>query len=154
MRALTIAANRAIASGVAAAAILDHRGKALALAGELDPHEARAIVAHATHHLDRAHARLLDGELLATSIAGRDARIGIAADSLFFVVVLPSDPAAMSLVALDDLRADIEQIAKDAWAAAADVQPPPPPMGSGGASGPAALPLVELGVTVPRRKPN
>lgn len=154
MRALTIAAKRAVDSGVAAAAILDHRGKVLALAGELDPHEARAIVAHATHQLDRAHARLVGGELLATSIAGRDARIGIAGDSVFFVVVLPSDPAAMSLVALDDLRADIEQIAKDARAAVADVQPPPPAMGSGGSSGPAGLPLVELGITVPRPKPN
>jgi hypothetical protein len=154
MRALTFAAKRAIASGVAAAAILDHRGKVVALAGELDPHEARAIVAHATHQLDRAHARLLDGELLATSIAGRDARIGIAGGSVFFVIVLPSDPAAMSLVALDELRADIEQIIHDAKTSFDDALPPPSSAPGGSSSGPAELPLVELGVTVPRRRPN
>jgi len=154
VRALAVAVQRAVDVGLVAAAILDGTGKLLALAGELGAQEARAIVAHGTHQLASARTRLLGGELVDISIGDRDARIGIAAGSVFFVIVLPSDPGAVSLVAVEDLRADIEQIVSDAKAAAEDVRPPPSSAPGGSSSGPAELPLVELGVTVPRREPN
>jgi hypothetical protein len=139
-----------------AAAILDSKGKPVAVAGALDDHEARAIAAHAIR-LGRT-ADLLDrmagGELLMASLGEREARVGIAAGCVFFVVILPRDPAAMSLVAMDEFRSDIEGIVRQARFGGPKSQLPPPTNSGGSSSGPAELPVVEVGVTVRRRDSN
>jgi len=119
-----LAVRHAVNAGLDAAAILDANGKPLAVAGALDNDEARAVAAHATRQVRSPELleRLLRGETLTASLGEREARIGIAAKSVFFVVVLPRNPAAMSLVVaedtndvvigdpLDGLRSDIDAI--------------------------------------------
>jgi hypothetical protein len=139
-----------------AAAILDGKGKPLAVAGALDNDEARAVAAHATRQVRSPDllGRLLRGETLTSSLSEREVRIGIAANCVFFVVVLPRDQAAMSLVAVDELRSDIEEMVRDAKSGISTPLPPPPTNRGGSSSGPAELPVVEVGVTVRRRNPN
>jgi hypothetical protein len=140
-----------VEAGLDVAAIVDAKGTTLAVAGALDPDEARALAAHATRSVRSPDLlqRMLAGEMLATSLDDREASIGIAAGCVFFVVVFPRERAAMSLVAVDELRADIEEMVRDAKAATRE----PPPGGRGGSSsGPAELPVVELGVTVRKRE--
>lgn len=154
--AFAIAVRLAVEAGLDAAAILDRKGKPLAIAGALDNDEARAVAAHATRQVGsgRLLERLLQGETLTTSLGEREVRIGIAANCVFFVVVLPRDQAAMSLVAVDELRSDIEEMVHDARSGVSTSLPPPPTNTGGSSSGPAELPVVEVGVTVRRRNPN
>ncbi len=151
--AFEIAVRLAVEAGLEAAAVLDGKGKPLAVAGALDNDEARAIAAHATRQLRSPDLleRLLGGETLTTSLAEREARIGIAASCVFFVAVLPRDQTAMSLGAVDELRADIEEMVRDARSGVTTSRPPPPTSSGGSSSGPAELPVVEVGVTVRRR---
>jgi hypothetical protein len=162
--AFQIAVRHAVSAGLEAAAILDAKGKPMAVAGALDNDEARALAAHATRQVRSPDLleRLLRGETVTASLGEREARIGIAANSVFFVVVLARNPAAMSLVdantgdaAIGDpiawLRSDIEAIIRDAKADLSKPLRPPPTNSGGSSSGPAELPVVELGVTVPRR---
>jgi hypothetical protein len=146
----------AVEAGLDAAAILDAKGKPLALAGALDRDEARAIAAHATRELRTPDLleRLMQGELLNASLGDRDACIGIVASCVFFVVVFPRDPASTSLVAVDELRSDIARMIEDAKSDVSKSQLPPPPRSGGSSSGPAELPVVEVGITVRRRNPN
>jgi hypothetical protein len=154
--AFSIAVRLAVEAGLDAAAILDAKGKPLAVAGALDDDEARAIAAHATRQARTTDLleRMLRGELIEASLSEREARIGIAAGYVFFVVVFPRNPAAMSLVAVDELRADIEEMVHDAKSGVAKSQEPPPTSSGGSSSGPAELPVVEVGVTVRRRDSN
>jgi hypothetical protein len=146
----------AVEAGLDAAAIFDGKGKLLAVAGALDKDEARAIAAHATRQFRSRNLleRLLGGETLTTSLGNREAHIGIAAKCVFFVVVIPRDPAAMSLVAIDELRSDIEELVGDTKSRVSKSSLPPPSGSGGSSSGPAELPAVELGVTARRRNPN
>jgi hypothetical protein len=154
-------ARLGVEAGLAAAAILDGNGDALAVAGALDADEARAVAAFVTNQArsENLRARLHAGELLDGNFGERDVRVGIAAECVFIVVVLPNEPAAVSLTAIDDLRRDIEAIVGGIRRQVAGFvppsSPPPPPTGSSGSggSGPAELPVVEYGVTVPRRGP-
>jgi len=154
--AFAVAVRLAVEAGIDAAAILDAKGKPLAVAGVLDHDEARALAAHATRQVRSPDLldRLLRGETLTASLGEREARIGIAANCVFFVVVLPRDRASMSLVALDELRSDIEAMVRDAKAATSKHPPPPPTSSGGSSSGPAELPVVEVGLTVRRRDSN
>ena len=154
--AFAIAVQRAVEAGLDAAAILDAKGKPLGVAGALDGDEARAIAAHATRQVRAPDllARLLRGEMIDASLGDREARIGIAANCVLFIVVFPRDPAAMSLVAVDELRSDIEQMIQDAKSSVSKSQLPPPTSSGGSSSGPAELPVIELGVTVRRRNQN
>ncbi|HEY4057174.1 MAG TPA: hypothetical protein VGM39_11225 [Kofleriaceae bacterium] len=151
---LEIAVRLAVEAGLEAAAIIDGNGKSLAIAGALDSDEARAVAAHATRQ--GRSSDLLDGmlrgEMLTTSLGEREVRIGIAANCVFFVVVLRRDRDAMSIVA--DLRSDIEDMVRDARSGVSTSPPPPPSNTGGSSSGPAELPVVEVGVTVPRRSQN
>lgn len=155
--AFEMAVRHAVEAGLEAAAILDAKGKPLAIAGTLDNDEARAVAAHATRQIRTSDLldRLQRGETLTASLGEREARIGIAANCVFFVVVFPSDPAAVSLVdPVDGLRSDIEEMVRDAKSDASTSLLPPPSNSGGSSSGPAELPCVEVGVTVPRRKLN
>jgi hypothetical protein len=154
--AFGIAVRLAVEAGLDAAAILDAKGKPLAVAGALDNDEARAVAAHATRQVRSPELleRLMHGETLTVSLGERQACIGVAASCVFFVVVLPRDQAAMSLVALDELRSDIEEMIRDARSGVPSSLLPPPTNSGGSSSGPAELPVVEIGVTVRRRPLN
>jgi len=154
--AFAIAVVLAVKGGMEAAAILDSKGKPVAVAGALDDHEARAIAAHATRLGKTANLldRMVRGELLIASLGEREARVGIAAGCVFFVVIFPRDPAAMSLVAMDEFRTAIEEIIRHAKFGAPKSQVPPPTSSGGSSSGPAELPVVEIGLTMRRRDSN
>lgn len=131
-------------------------GQATRRRGALDNDEARAVAAYATRQVRSPDllGRLLRGETLTSSLSEREVRIGIAANCVFFVVVFPLDPSAMSLVAVDELRSDIEEMVRDARSGISTPLPSPPTSTGGSSSGPAELPVVEVGVTVRRRNPN
>ena len=151
-----VAVRLAVEGGLAAAAILDVEGKSLAVAGALDDDEARAVAAVVTRRLRSPDllGRMLDGEMIASSLDDREVSIGIAARCVFVVAVLGRDPVA-SRVAVDELRCDVERMISEARADVSGSVPPPPPTGSGGSSsGPAELPVIELGVTVRHRDRN
>src|SRR5262245_6883362 len=83
--------HAAVADGLEAAAVLDVDGKMLALAGAIDSNEVHAIAAAITNcnqSLDLL-TRMLDGELIESSLDERVVDIGIAARCVF-VVVIPS----------------------------------------------------------------
>jgi hypothetical protein len=153
--AFALAVWLAVQGGLNAVAILDAKGNPLAVAGALNKDEARAI---ATHALRQARTtslrdRMLRGELVAASLGENQAHIGIAARCVFFVVVSPRDPATISLDTVNELRSNIEAIVQHARFGVAKSHRPP--TGSGGSSsGPAELPVVEVGVTVRRRNSN
>jgi hypothetical protein len=146
------AVRLAVEGGLDAAAILDVEGQPLAVAGALDDDEARAIAAVVTRRLRSPDllGRMLDGELMPSSLDAREVRIGIAARCVFIVAVLGQDSAA-SCRAADELRADVERMVSEARARPG--APPPLRGGSGGSSsGPAELPVIEVGVTVRRNR--
>jgi hypothetical protein len=147
-----IAVRLAVEGGLAAAAILDVEGKPLAVAGALDDDEARAIEAVVTRRLRSPDllGRMLEGEMMTSLLDEREVSIGIAASCVFVVVVLGRDPAA-SRVAVDELRSDLERMISDARADVSGSRRPPPSGSGGSSSGPAELPVIELGVTVRRR---
>jgi len=148
---LAIAVRLAVEGGLGTAAILDVEGKPLAVAGALDGDEARAIAAVVTRRLRSPDllVRMREGEMLTMSLGDREVSVGIAANCVFVVVVLGPDPA-VSRVAVDDLRRDVEQMVRDARAGVSGSRPPPPTDSGGSHSGPAELPVIEVGVTVRR----
>ena len=149
-----IAVDRAVRSGLAAAAILDVDGEPFALAGALDNDEARAIAAVVTRRLRAPDmlARMLAGEMLTTALDDREVAIGIASRCVFVVVILGGD-AELSCAATAELRDEVEQMISRERAEFRS-SPLREPGSGGSSSGPAELPLVELGVTVPRRDRN
>ena len=148
----TTAVRLAVENGLEAVAILNAEGEALAMTGAFDADQARAISAVATWRVTSPGMidRMLRGELVTSVLGGREASIGIAAGSVFFVVVFGQDLAATSLVAVDELRADIEHMLGEASAllAGTSVGAPPSSSSGGSSSGPAELPVIEIGVTV------
>lgn len=155
--AFATAVRLAVEAGLDAAAILDARGKPLAVAGALDDDEARALAALVTRRLRTPDMldRMLGREMMTATVDDREVSIGIAASCVFFVVIHSREPAATSLVAVDDFRSDIEQMVRDAKGLPSGSGSLPPPTGSGGSSsGPAELPVVEVGVTVRRHNLN
>lgn len=156
VRAFAEAVRRAVEAGLDSAAILDAKGKPLAFAGSMDGDEARAIAAHATRQVRTPDSleRMFRNELLSASLNDRDVHIGFAARCLIFVVVFPRDLASTSSLAVDDLRSDIELIVRDAKTDASTSTLPPTPRGGGSSSGPAELPVIEVGMTIRRREPN
>ncbi len=149
------AVKRAVDTGLAAAAILDEEGKPFAVAGALDHDEARAVAALVTRRLRTPDllGQMLSGALITSRLDDREVCIGIAARCVFVVVILGSDAEA-SDDAVDELFTEVDWIVRRmrnpprAWH-------PKTPGGSGGSGpGPAELPVIELGVTVPRRGNN
>ena len=142
---LELAVENAVSASVVGAAILDGEGKPLAIAGALDADEARAVAAHATRD-GAAPQRLLAGEQRTILLGDRKAVVGIAARSVFYVVVCD---VAADHGAVERLRSELERLIQNARAARGMIASG----GSGGSSsGPAELPVIELGITV--RKPS
>jgi hypothetical protein len=150
-----MAVRRAVESGLDAAAILDVEGTPFAVAGALDDDEARAIAAVVTRRLRSPDllGRMLAGEMMTSSLDDREVSIGIASRCVFVVVVLGRNPA-VSRLAVDELRSDVERMISEARADVSGSRPPPPTGSGGSSSGPAELPIIELGVTVRRNNRN
>jgi hypothetical protein len=143
----------------------------LVLAGELSPDEARAVATSATRDSER-RSRLLNGDVLEASLGDRKvlvaiaaaksalrqallgdrrSRVAIAASSALIVMVLPGEPHKLQPDVVDRFRIQCDLIVARANKGSSDGDMPPPSSSSGGSSsGPAELPLVELGITVPR----
>lgn len=138
-----------VEEGLDAAAICDVEGNPLAVSGELDADEVQAIGMILTGRMREADrlARMLDDQVLTSPLGEREITIGIAANCVFVVAV--RNPVGRAL-AFDGFRSFVERLINDARARVPGSRPPLG--GSGGSSsGPAELPVVEWGVTVPRR---
>jgi hypothetical protein len=142
----------AVVAGLDAAAVLDVDGKTLAVTGAFDEVETRAIAAVITNYMRSPDVlqRMLDGELIESALDARVIHIGIAARCVF-VVVVPNRQLSGPQGASENFRFEVERLISDARQDFSGARSPHG--GSGGSSsGPADLPVIELGVTVPRRK--
>jgi hypothetical protein len=142
--------DRAVADGLAAAALVDRNGRTMALAGELDEDIAMRLAALVMYRVKSADlaTRLFAGEVVSVALDDREVAVGVARRQLFVVAVLRvSTPAMRKLVR--ELRNDVERMLCDAQPGAWR-----PRSGGGGDSGPdpAELALIEYGVTVPRTR--
>ena len=143
-------AKHAVAGGLDAVAVLDPKGKPLVLAGDLGPDEARAVAAFATRESE-LRSRLMNGEVLDASLGDRQALVAVAAKSVLIVVVFPREPGKVQPGVVDRFRIQCDLIVARANEGSSDGDmPPPSSSGGGSSSGPAELPLIELGITVPR----
>jgi hypothetical protein len=141
----------AVANGLEAAAVLDVNGRTLAVTGAFDKVEARAIAAVIMNCMRSPDVltRMLDGELVESTLDVRVIRIGIAARCVF-VVVVPSPQLRGPQGASENFRFEVERLISDARRDFSGARSPR--VGSGGSSsGPAGLPVVEWGVTIPRK---
>jgi len=144
----------AVDRGLAAAAVLEVDGKPFAVAGALDDDEARAIAGLVTGRLRNPDLldRMLEGEMVTSSLDDREVSIGIAGRCVFVVVVLA--PNLDLSLAVDALRVEVEQMISSSRANFSRSRPPGAPSSGGSSSGPAELQLIEFGVTVPRGDRN
>jgi hypothetical protein len=142
--------ERAVNDGLVAAALVDRDGNAHGLAGAITEEEAMPLAALVMYRLksDDLAPRLFSGEILSLTLDDRDVAVGIAKRQLFVVAVLEaSTPAALALVT--ELRDDVARMLPTNEVEA----PLPRTGGSGGSgSGPAELPLIELGISVRRER--
>jgi hypothetical protein len=146
---------------LAAAAVFDVDGKRLAVAGAVDDDEVRAIGMMIARPLQEPDplARMLDGTMLLSPLDDRVVLVGIAARCVFVAAVLCEDSESQHLLA-HELRAGIElaiSIARADFSPGPSGSPGSGGSGSGGSgsggssSGPAELPVIEIGITVPRK---
>lgn len=147
---LSVLVKRAVADGLAAAAVADSFGKTLAIAGALDCAEVRQITGGVRYRptSDGVGRRLLAGKMVALSRGGRNVCVGIAAQFVFVVVVF-AEMTEASRERACALRRDVEQLLDETDVVGA---PPWARGGGGSSSGPAALPVIEIGVTIPWRE--
>lgn len=139
----------AVKTGLVAAALVDRHGDTVALAGAIAEEEAMPLAALVMYRLksEGLAARLFGGEILTLDLDGRIVAVAVAKRQLFVVAVLPiASPATSEAVVA--LRSSVERMLLDTTSS------PPPwsvPGGDGGSgSGPAELPVIELGITVRR----
>jgi len=141
----------AIDDGLEGAALVDASGHTVSLAGAIAEEEALPLAALVMYRLNSARlgdlaSRLFAGEFLSLSLEGREVAVGVAKRQLFVVAVLGADTPAMHELArtlrdrVADLLADPDE----------NLSAPPWSAPGGSSSGPAELPLIELGITVRR----
>ena len=141
--------RRAVEEGLAAAALVDRDGNTVGLAGAIGLDEAMPLAALVMYRLREPDlaSRLFAGEIIALTLDDRDVAVGVARRQLFVVAVLgASTPATLARVR--ELREDVAEMLP----ATTYLAPPPGRGGGGSGSGPAELPLIELGITVRREK--
>ena len=138
--------QRAVDEGLVAAALVDRRGHTFTHAGAIDPDAAMPLAALVMYRLksDDLAARLFAGEILTLALDDRDVAVGVARRQLFVVALIRD--AADALVR--ELVEDIASMLAD------DPPTTVPPDAGGSSSDPSSgeLPLIELGITVLRRK--
>jgi hypothetical protein len=95
-------------------------------------------------------SRLFAGEVLTLELDDRHVAVGVAKRQLFVVAILAQPSPALDDV-VDELRRAIEGYLADA---AGELELPPPTWGGSGGSGsgPAELPVIELGITAGRTR--
>lgn len=102
---------KAIAGGLAAVALVDRHGRALATAGALDAEDATPLFALVIDRLktqrDRT-ARLFAGEVVALELHGLRVAIGIAGRQLFVIAVLLGAPGALGVA--QRLRDEVSEV--------------------------------------------
>jgi hypothetical protein len=143
---------------VRAAGILDGNGATVIRYGAIGNGELRAVGRNAVARvLDRTEsARFLGGGALVLTLREeRRALVEVAARCLFVVIVDDRDEV-VARETLSALRRDVEELIDRARQDLGLVRPPPGSgtPGSGSGPEPAELQHVELGVTVPRRRPS
>ena len=144
----------AIEDGLEGAALVDASGHTVSLAGAIAEEEAMPLAALVMYRLNSAKlgdlaSRLFAGEFLSLTLEGREVAVGVAKRQLFVVAVLGANTPAMHQLA-HTLRDRVANLLADPGE---DLNAPPPWSGSGGSSsGPAELPLIELGITVRRER--
>jgi hypothetical protein len=111
-------------------------GKPFAVAGALDDDEARAVAALVTGRLRSPDLldRMLEGEMLTSSLDDREVSIGITGRCVFVVVVLAPDLDLSR--AVDGLRVEVEQMISSSLANFSGSRPPGAPSSGGSSSGP------------------
>lgn len=140
-----------VGDGLDGAALVDRNGNAVAIAGAIAEEEAMPLAALVLYQLKSGDlaSRLFAGEILSLSLDDRDVAVGVAKRQLFVVAVLGASTPKI-LARVRELREDVERMLADA---ASTVTAPPWSGGFGGSgSGPAELPLIELGITVGRER--
>ena len=147
---LTTVLTHAVEDGLSAVALVDRDGNTIGLAGAIADDEAMPLAALVMYRLksDDLASRLFGGEIVSLTLDDREVAVGIARRQLFVVAVLEaSTPAMIALVR--ELRDDVARMLSTN-----EVEPPPPWSGGrgGSGSGPAELPLIELGITVRRER--
>lgn len=138
---LTAVVEEAIEDGLVGAALLDHHGRPIALAGTFGALEVRLIAGVVMRRFESEdrRARLDAGELLELELDGRTFAVGIAAKRAFVVA-----EAAAKRGAAERLHQQAAYVIREMLASGA------PLLGDdgGSSSGPAGLPVIEWGVTV------
>jgi hypothetical protein len=140
-----------VTGALAAAAIFEVDGRPVVVDGVLHEGELPAIgvmIAQLMRELDPL-ARMLDGGMVLWPLDERVFLIGIAARCVFVVAVLHEDSRSQRTLAnklRDDIELEITRARADFSAA-----PSGSPGSGGSSSGPAELPVIEIGITVPRR---
>lgn len=142
---LELAARVGVMHGFHAVAVLDATSSVLALAGALDATDARMFGAE---YLSYSHTDLVP--FVSGSLGGRDVRVTSIDNRLIVVVVFPNDHGRLRLHAYELLHMHLLWSLPSSSSSDNDVPPFVPPSSGGGSSGPASLPVVELGITVPR----
>ena len=135
---------RAIAEGLEGVALVDRNGNAIATAGSLSDEIARPMVTLVLSRLksEDLAPRLFAGEVVTVPLDDREAAVAIAKRQLFVV--------AVGSYRLQQLVAELCRIVTTALD---DSDGVPWDGGAGGSgSGPAQLPVVEIGITLPRRR--
>jgi hypothetical protein len=152
---MSTALIRAVNRGIRGAALVDRDGRAVATAGNIDQDEAMPLAALVMYRLKSQDlaARLFAGEVLTLSLDDREVAVAVAKRQLFVVAVLgeATPPEVMT-----ELRTEVEALLASDRDDFAELPPWSRGGGGGSGSGPAELPVVELGVTVrrDRGKPN
>jgi len=141
-----------VTRALAAAAIFEVDGRRLAVTGALDDDEVRAIGMMIARPLQEPDplARMLDGAMLVSPLDERVVLVGIAGRCVFVAAVLHEDSRSQRALA-NEFRDDIERAISVARAHYPAVRPGSPSSG-GSSSGPAGLPVIEIGVTVRRNR--
>jgi hypothetical protein len=155
--ALGVLANAAVRQGLFAAVLLvDNVGNVVIKTGAVTRDEVDVLV-NVLMSLsgDERAQRLFGGELIEFSLDGKDTRIGIAGKCLF-VVAIGAAGASGSYTTklaqgfLEGVAMELDRMRGNAI----DVSLPPPSGAGGPPSGPAGLPLVEIGVTFGLGRPK
>lgn len=144
--------------GVRAAAVLDGNGEPVVSSGRIDGHDLRTIRRHAvTRAMDNDEAaKLFAGGAIAVALGDERRALVTVARRCLFVVVVDDRDEPIARERLDALRVDVEELIDCARRDLGLTAPAPGSGGTGSGSGPepAELQHVELGVTVPRRRPS
>jgi hypothetical protein len=139
----------AVDDGLTGVALVDRRGRVIAIAGALAPEEAMPLVSLIMYRHKEAHggnadlaARMFGGEVLSLSLDDRDVALGVARRQLFVVAVLGA------------ARGERVRELRD-WVASQLADDDPPfaphrPGGGDGGTGPAEL--LDFSLAAPRAK--